>query len=80
MARPRLPGRVYYLGRLRYRPDRDPPELRQLLETIDQASPDRRPAILKAALLGGQHLATQEATKTETDLETETLLEDLFGL
>lgn len=78
MSRPRLPGKIYYLGRLRYRPDQDPPELLDLLETISRADPDRRPEIIKAALIGGMALATQEASKTAEDCETENLLTDLF--
>lgn len=78
MSRPKLPGKLFYLGRLRYRPDQDPPELLALLETIAAAHPDRRPEIIKAALIGGQGLATQAANKTVEDYETENLLTDLF--
>ena len=79
MARGRkpLPGRVYYLGRLRYRPGADPPELERLLEAVAMAKGRKRADILRAALLGGASQAQEAAARAE-DSATETLLDDLF--
>lgn len=81
MARPRLPGRVFYLGRLRYRPDLHPPELLEVLEAIEAAEPERRAEIVAAALIGGAGPATAVASREEDAdaIETEKLLSDLFG-
>lgn len=79
MGRPPSPGRVFYLGRFRYRPDQHPPELLSVLEAIEAAAPDRRAEILAAALIGGSDQATVEASRGDDDLETEKLLDDLFG-
>lgn len=79
MARPRSPGRVFYLGRFRYRPDLHPPELLSVLEAIEAASPDRRAEILAAALIGGSDQAVSEASRGVDEFETEKLLSDLFG-
>lgn len=79
MGRYPKPGTVYYLGRIRYDPGEDPPELKEILETIAASPPDQRPAIIKAALLEGRLAAQAEASKDEDQLETEALLNDLFS-
>jgi len=71
------PGTVYYLGRLRFRPGVDPPELKKLLESIIAAPAGKRADILRAALLGGASEARETADKTE-DSATETLLDEMF--
>jgi len=80
MARGRkpAPGTVYYLGRLRFRPGMDPPELERLLESIIAAPAGKRADILRAALLGGASEAQETASKAE-DSVTETLLDDMLG-
>jgi hypothetical protein len=77
-GRPPEPGKIYYLGRLRYRPGADPPELCALLDEIEQAGPVRRRAILVAALLGGAGQAHEAATAVE-DCEVTELMGDLLG-
>lgn len=77
-GRPPAPGKVFYLGRLRYRPGIDPPELRDFLEKFEQAPAERKPAILRAALVGGLSEATEEASAVE-DEETTNLLDGLLG-
>ena len=77
-GRPRAPGRVYYLGRLRFRPGIDPPELEEILEAIVHAGPGKRADILRAALQGGAGLTRQEASSAE-DSCTRNLLEEMFS-
>ena len=77
-GRPRAPGKVYYLGRLRFRPGIDPPELEEILEAIMQAGPGKRADILRAALQGGAGLARKEADSAE-DSSTRNLLDEMFS-
>jgi len=77
-GRPREPGKLYYLGRLRYRPGIDPPDLSDLLEQIEQAGPVRRREILCAALIGGLEQAQQRADSAE-DHEVTGMMDDLLG-
>jgi hypothetical protein len=78
-GRPKSPGKRYYIGRIRFDPRYDPPELQDLLEAITTAPPGRKAILIKAALLEGRNAAIQEANKTEDDIETDVLLQDLFG-
>ncbi len=77
-GRPPAPGKVYYLGRLRFRPGIDPPKLRELLEMIATAPPDRRADLLRAALLEGARHTPNRAASAESS-EVENMLSDLFG-
>jgi hypothetical protein len=77
-GRPPSPGKVYYLGRLRYRPGVDPPELEDLLEEIEEAGPARRREILRTALLGGIEQGATQAGAVE-DEEVTNLMDDLLG-
>jgi len=76
-GRPRKAGKVYYLGRLRFRPGQDPPELEALLDEIEAASPGRKAEILRAALIGGMTEGRVEANQVE-DSETSELLGGLL--
>jgi hypothetical protein len=76
-GRGRLPGRVYRLN-IRYRPERHPPELNELLALLNEHDIDKRGDILAAMAAGGGLAAAQAATSVETG-ETESLLADLFG-
>jgi len=80
MARGRrpTPGKVYYLGRLRFRPGIDPPELQNLLENLASSSPVKRADMLRATLLGGAQYAMEKATSIEDD-DTGQLLSDFFA-
>lgn len=78
MGRPKAPGAVFYLGRLRYRPGIDPPELREFLEMLDRAEAERKPEILRAALLGGMGQAETVATQVE-DAETAALMDGMLA-
>ena len=71
------PGKIYYLGRLRFRPGLDPPELEDILEAITGAAPPKRAEILRAALLGGSKQARDIVGKVE-DSGTTDLLNDMF--
>ena len=79
MSRGRKPasGKVYYLGRLRFRPGYDPPELEEILITITQADRSKRADILRAALLGGAKQAQDTAANVE-DSGIADLLDDMF--
>jgi hypothetical protein len=70
-GRPRAPGRVYYLGRLRFIPGQDPPELGEFLETLMAA--ESKAEILKAALIGGLGQAQEviDAQESEDEEMTE---------
>ena len=76
-GRPPAPGKVYYLGRLRFRPGIDPPELRDLLENIAAAPPAQRGELLRAALISGVKYADTPPASPE-DAEIENMLNDLF--
>ena len=80
MGRGRRPeaGKVYYLGRLRFRPGLDPPELEELLQAISTTRGSRRADILRAALLGGARQA-QAAVVAAEDSETGAALNDLLA-
>lgn len=77
MGRPKSTGKRFYLGRVRFEPGRDPPELLDVLEAIEAAG-SRKATVLKAALIGGAASAEAEAGKDESALETERLLAELF--
>ena len=77
-GRPPKAGTVYYLGRLRYRPGVDPPELQDILQAIEEAGPARRRDILRAALLGGADEAQARADSPEDD-EVTGMMDDLLG-
>ncbi len=76
-GRHKEPGKVYYLGRLRFRPGVDPPELRVILEAIIEAGPRKRADILRAALLGGAQQAQETAGRAE-DSQVTGLLNTMF--
>lgn len=76
-GRLRCPGRVYRLN-IRYRPERHPPELNELLALLINHDVDKRGDILAAMVAGGGLVAARAATSAET-VETESLLADLFG-
>lgn len=76
-GRRRKPGKVYYLGRLRFRPGQDPPELQDILNAIAEAGPRKRADILRAALLGGAQQAQDTADRVE-DSQATGLLKALF--
>ncbi len=77
-GRKAAPGQVYYLGRLRFRPGLDPPELVALLETICQADPPQRANLLRAALLGGAK-QVQAAVAAGEDQATTRVLDEMFA-
>lgn len=77
-GRPPAPGKIYYLGRLRFRPGIDPPELQDLLERLDEAGPVRRRELLRAALIGGLNQAAESPAAIEDD-ETAALMDNLLG-
>lgn len=77
-GRPPKPGKVFYLGRLRYDPRYDPPELRDLLEQIEHAGGRKRADIIKSALLSGANQAMETANNTE-DTEIAGMMDDLLG-
>lgn len=72
MARPASAGKVFYLGRLRWRPG-DAPELRELLAEIEKAGPGRHDEILRAALIGGMAQGRAQAAVVEDGQTAETL-------
>jgi len=76
-GRPREPGKVYYLGRLRFRPGMDPPELAAFLERLAAAGPGRG-ELLKRALIGGLAKGGQVVGSAE-DEETRAVLDELLG-
>ncbi len=80
MGRGRRPGigKVYYLGRLRYRPGLDSPELEALLEAIAAARGAKRADILRSALLGGASQAQATASAAE-DSQTRAALDDMLA-
>lgn len=72
-------GRVYYLGRYRFVPGLDPPELEAVLRAIAGAGDaSRRRDIIKAALLSGANEARQAATTVESTLITG-IVEDMLA-
>lgn len=75
-GRPKAPGKYYRFG-LRFRPGIDPAELGKLLELISNAAPEKRPVILRAALMGGTAQANEAADSEVT--ETVSIIDDLFG-
>lgn len=75
-GRVRLPGRLYRVN-VRFLPGRHSPELAELLEMLDTATPARRADILNGVAAGGV-AAARTSTQPEV-METETLLKDLFG-
>ena len=76
-GRKQAPGKVYYLGRLRFRPGQDPPGLQDLLEAITRADSCKRADILRAALLGGAKQAQTAADQAE-DSQATGLLGTMF--
>lgn len=76
MGRRKAAGRVFYLGRVRWVPGVDPPELLAFLEGL--AGAERKGEVLKAALLGGLEEGVAEAGRVEEE-ETTALLEGLLG-
>ena len=77
MGRPRSPGTVYYLGRIRWEPG-DPVALREFLEEFEATEAGRKQDVLKAALVGGLAEGRADAAVVE-DGETTELLEGLLG-
>lgn len=80
IGRPPEPGTVYYLGRLRFRPGVDPPQLQAFLERFQAAEPGYKSQLLRAALIGGLEApgAADNLVGGEDD-ETAALLDDLLG-
>jgi len=76
-GRPPAAGKVYYLGRLRFRPGLDPPELQEVLEAITSADSHKRADILRAALVGGAGQTSVEAETIE-DGQTSALIDEMF--
>ncbi len=77
-GRPKKLGRVYYLGRYRFVPGLDPPELETVLQAIAAANDEqRRRDILRAALLSGAGEAQQAASAVESSLTAGTV-DDMF--
>lgn len=72
-----LPGRVYRMS-VRFRPERHPPELNELLGLLLGQGMEQRGDILAAMVSGGGLAAARAATSVET-VETDALLADLFG-
>jgi hypothetical protein len=78
MARPKAPGKVYYLGRLRYRPGIDPPELGQFLDRLEQA--ENKAELLRRALMGGlESQAGGGLLAGSEDNETTDIIDGLVG-
>jgi hypothetical protein len=61
----------------RFTPGQDPPELKDLLDSIAAAKGRKRRDILRAALLGGAEQAYDTAEKTE-DSRDEALFDAMF--
>jgi hypothetical protein len=72
-----LPGRLYRLN-VRFHPGRHSPELAELLDLLNDATTIQRGTILDQVASGGDLEAARSAAQPEA-VETETLLEDLFG-
>lgn len=70
---------MYYLGRLRFRPGVDPPELEDLLEAIDQAGAARRREMLRKALIGGMGQGGAQTLGGVEDEEVADLMDGLLG-
>ncbi len=78
-GRRKAPGQVYdFHFYYRFTPGLDPPELKALLEELNQAGGRKRRDILRAALLGGAQQARDVAVKAE-DSEDTALLDDMFA-
>ncbi|GAB4446048.1 MAG: hypothetical protein Kow0031_28630 [Anaerolineae bacterium] len=66
------------MGYYRYTHGEDPPELKELLDSIVAATGRKRRDILRAALLGGSQQAQSTANQVE-DTAVSSLLEDMFA-
>lgn len=77
-GRPKAPGFVIYLGRVRVVPGLDPPELVEFARLWQEADSDRKSELLRAALVGGLSQAQVQADQVE-DAETTDLLDDLLA-
>jgi hypothetical protein len=79
-GRPPEPGDVYqFTFYYRFIPGEDPPELKQLLDSIIKARGRKRRDIIRTALLGGADQAQEMAIRQE-DSEEEALLSDMLNL
>ena len=79
MGRPRKPGQVFYLGRVRWVPGRDPVALREFLEGLADVEAGRKQVVIKAALTGGLEEGEASAALVEDEATTELLDELLAG-
>ena len=76
-GRRKKPGKLYRFS-YHYFSAEDPPELYELLESIDKARGRKRRDIIRSSLLGGAKQGRDIATKTE-DSETASLVDDMFN-
>ena len=77
-GRPRAPGKVYYLGRLRFRPGIDPPDWRRFWRPSCMPDQANEPTSCGLRLQGGAGKARQEANSAE-DSRTRDLLDEMFS-
>lgn len=76
-GRPIAPGKVFYLGRLRWRPE-DGPALLAFLQELTQADPWQRERMIKNALSQGLATQTTAGPQAGEDEETTDLLDKLL--
>ncbi|HUV95788.1 MAG TPA: hypothetical protein VMX14_13315 [Anaerolineae bacterium] len=76
-GRPIAPGEVFYLGRLRWRPE-DGPALLTFLQELTDADPWQRERMIKNALAGGLTSQTTAGPQAGEDDETTNLIEKLL--
>jgi len=76
-GRRKKPGKLYRFS-YHYFSVEDPPELHELLESIDKARGRKRQDIIRSSLLGGVKQGRVIAAKTE-DSESENLIDEMFS-
>ena len=80
MAAPKKPGRVYYLGRVRFIPGRHSDRLGRLLEDLSQAGSLGKVEILEQLPSGTAQVAPPLSPPGSEDTETADLLNNLLGI
>ena len=78
MARPKKPGELYYLGRVRVGPG-EPAALREFVAQFAGAGQSRKLALLRELLAGGGWQPGPAVEAGTEDAETSAILDDLLG-